>query len=269
MVYSDVAGAGIPHVSQDGEKSGATDTSMGLTNAMYRQVHDPLTYETHNMAMTLRPGEKIIRNWMGGENMIMIRGITFRMAMSGPNPCTRYGSMYVYLELHFIWSLYLLFSTRSWHLVSRCWMVSHLPFMRYRHGGIYDMPERAILSTGTPYTILGGKLKATFYRGSAKEWDRVSATVISRTGPVSSTVWSAPEGVTGSINAEIDLDEILFPIGERGRHDYSVEFNFMADESNDPPTQSGLDEVELVTDIQVSSYSLPALKMANIYLLPG
>ena len=33
----------------------------------------------------------------------------------------------------------------------------------------------------------------------------------------------------------------------------------MADESNDPPTQSGLEAVELVTDIQVSSYSLPAL----------
>ena len=33
----------------------------------------------------------------------------------------------------------------------------------------------------------------------------------------------------------------------------------MANESNDPPTQSGLDAVELVTDIQVSSYSLPAL----------
>jgi hypothetical protein len=38
-----------------------------------------------------------------------------------------------------------------------------------------------------------------------------------------------------------------------------VDFNFMADEQNDPPTQSGLESVELVTDIQVSAYSLPAL----------
>ena len=131
--------------------------------------------------------------------------------------------------------------------------------IRHRHGGIYDFPERAILSTETPYTILGGTIKATLYRGGAKEWDRLSATIFSTTGPVRNRAWSAPEGVTGHMDAEIDLDKVLFPSGERGRHEYAVEFNFMADERNDPPTQSGLEAVELVTDIQVSSYSLPAL----------
>ena len=33
----------------------------------------------------------------------------------------------------------------------------------------------------------------------------------------------------------------------------------MANEANNPPTQSGLDALEVVTDIQVSAYSLPAL----------
>jgi hypothetical protein len=61
------------------------------------------------------------------------------------------------------------------------------------------------------------------------------------------------------MEADIDLDKTLFPTGERGRRDWSVEFNFTANEANDPPTQSGIEEVELVTDIQVSSYSLPAL----------
>ncbi|MDP6040662.1 MAG: fibronectin type III domain-containing protein [Candidatus Latescibacteria bacterium] len=72
-------------------------------------------------------------------------------------------------------------------------------------------------------------------------------------------VWIAPEGVTGSIDAEIDLDEVLYPSGERGRHDHTLEFNFTANEKNNPPTQSGIESLEIVTDIQVAPNSLPAL----------
>lgn len=259
-IYSDVAG-GNPHLSQDGEKIRGYRYFHGADECYVQTGYDRFTYETHDMAMTLRPGEKIIRNWMGGEKYYDYErhNINLESGNEWAKPM-RYGSGQLIWkpDLHskLVPSFFNTELAPGFEVLD-----GHSPavHVRYKHGGIYDMPERAILSTETPYTILGGKLKATFYRGSAKEWDRVSATVISRTGPVSSTVWSAPEGVTGSINAEIDLDEILFPQGERGRHDYSVEFNFMAGESNDPPTQSGLDEVELVTDIQVSSYSLPAL----------
>lgn len=259
-IYTDVEG-GNPHVSQDGEKIRGYRYFHGADECYVQTGYDRFTYEPHSMAMILRPGEKLIRNWKGGEkyydyerhNNKLERGYEWAKPI-------RYGyGQLVWkpdLKSELTPSFFNKNQAPGFEVLDGQTPAVHV---RHKHGGIYDYPERAILFTETPYTILGGKLKATFYRDAATEWDRVSATVLSTTGPVSKRVWSAPEGITGRIDAEIDLDKVLFPSGERGRHDYTVEFNFMANEANIPPTQSGLDAVELVADIQVSSYSLPAL----------
>jgi hypothetical protein len=259
-IYTDVEGNN-PHVSQDGEKIRGYRYFFGPAECFLQTGYDRFTYEPHDMSMTLRPGEKLIRNWKGGEkyydyerhNKVFERGVDYAKPV-------RYGDGKIIwkpdLKSELAPSFFNSDQAPGFEVLDGQKPAVHV---RHQHGGIYDFPERAILTTNTPYTILGGFLKATFYRGNAREWDRLSATIYSTTGPVKNTVWTAPEGATGDIDAEINLDKVLFPSGERGRHDYSVEFNFMADESNDPITQSGLDAVELVTDIQVSSYSLPAL----------
>jgi hypothetical protein len=259
-VYTDVEG-NRPYVSQDGVKIRGYRYFFGPDECFIQTGYDRFTYEPHDMAMTLRPGEKLLRNWKGGEKYYDYQRHNKRFE-SG----TEYAKPVCYGDGQIIWKPDLksemapTFFNRDQApgfevLDGRAPSVH----VRHRHGGIYDFPERAILSTKTPYTILGGNLKATFYRGAPREWDRLSATVYSTTGPVNRKIWNVPEADTGYIDTEIDLDQVLFPSGERGRHDYSVEFNFMADERNDPPTQSGLESVELVTDIQVSAYSLPAL----------
>ena len=259
-IYTDVEGNN-PHVSQDGEKIRGYRYFFGPDECFLQTGYDRFTYEPHSMAMTLRPGEKLIRHWKGGEKYYEYERHN-RNLESGNEEAKpmRYGDGQLVwkpdLKSELTPSFFNKDQAPGFEVLDGRKPAVHV---RHKHGGIYNFPERAILSTETPYTILGGTIKATFYRGAAKEWDRVSATVISRTGPVSSTVWRAPEGVTGYMDAEIDLDQVLFPSGERGRRDYSVEFNFMADERNNPPTQSGLEAVELVADIQVSSYSLPAL----------
>jgi len=259
-IYSDVEGNN-PQISQDGEKIRGYRYFFGPDECFLQTGYDRFTYKPHSMAMTLRPGEKLIRNWKGGEkyydyerhNRRLETGYVWAKAM-------RYGDGQLIwkpdLKSKLAPSFFNIDQAPGFEVIDGQAPAVHV---RHQHGGIYDFPERAILTTETPYTILGGKLKAKFYRGAAKEWDHISANIYSTTGPVKNRVWSPPEGVTGYIDAEIDLDKVLFPNGERGRHDYAVEFNFMADESNDPPTQSGLEAVELVTDIQVSSYSLPAL----------
>lgn len=259
-VYTDVEGNN-PHVSQDGVKIRGYRYFFGPDECFLQTTYDRFAIEPHNMAMTLRPGEKLTRNWLGGDKYYDYE--RHNRDLEGGNEWAkpmRYGDGQI------VWKPDL-----NSELTPTFFNKDQAPgfqvrdgqepavHVRHQHGGIYDFPERAILSTETPYTILGGTLKATLYRGGAKEWDRLSAMIYSTTGPVKNIVWSVPEGVTGHIDAEIDLDKVLFPSGERGRHDYLVEFNFMADERNEPPTQSGLESVELVTDIQVSSYSLPAL----------
>lgn len=259
-IYTDEAGNN-PHVSQDGEKIRGYRYFHGALECYVQTGYDRFTYEPHCMAMTLRPFEKLIRNWKGGEkyydyvrhNRRLETGYEWAKPM-------RYGDGQIIWKPDLKSALVPSFFNRNeapgFEVLNGQSPAVHVV---HKNGGIYDLPERAIISTETPYTILGGTLKATFYRGAASEWDRLTATVTSRTGPVSNRIWSAPDGVTGYIDAEIDLDKVLFPSGERGRHDYGVEFNFMANENNDPPTQSGLETLELVTDIQVSSYSLPAL----------
>ncbi len=260
IIYTD-AEEGNQKVSQDGQRIRGYRYFHGPDFCYIQTGYDRFTYETHNMAMTLRPGETLIRNWKGGEKYYDYE--RHNRSLEGGNEWAkpiRYG------DGKLIWKPDL-----KSHLVSSFFNQNQAPVfeaddgqspavhVRNRQGGIYDLPERAILSVNTPYTILGGIIKAKMYRGAATEWDRLSATINSTTGPVSRRAWTAPDGETGFIDAEIDLDKILFPSGERGRHDYSVEFNFSANESNDPPTQSGLEEVEFITDIQVSPNSLPTL----------
>ncbi len=259
-IYTDAEGNNA-YVSQDGEKIRGYRYYHGPAECFISTYYDPFTYEPHSMAMTLRPGEKIIRNWKGGDKYY-----DYERHNAGLEAGNKEAKPIRYGDGQIIWKPEL-----KSELTPSFFNKDQAPgfeindgqspaiHARHRHGGIYDFPERAILSTETPYTILGARLKAKLYRGGANDWDRLSARVVSTTGPVNSTVWSAPEGATGYIDAEINLDEALFPKGERGRHDYAVEFNFMADESNDPPTQSGLEEVEFITDIQVSTNSLPAL----------
>ena len=259
-IYTDVEGNNS-YVSQDGEKIRGYRYFFGPEECFLSTYYDPFTYEPHSMAMTLRPGEKLIRNWKGGDKYYDYERHN-RILEAGNKEAKpiRYGGGQIIwkpdLNSELTPSFFNTDQAPGFEVIDGQSPAVHV---RHTHGGIYDFPERAILTTETPYTILGATLKAKLYRGGANEWDRVTARVLSRTGPVSKTVWSAPEGATGHMDAEIDLDKVLFPSGERGRRDYSVEFGFMADESNEPATQSGMDEVELITDIQVSSYSLPAL----------
>ncbi len=262
-VYTDVEG-GNPHVSQDGEKIRGYRYFHGADECYVQTGYDRFTYEPHNMAMTLRPGEKLIRNWKGGKKYYDYERHDRNLERNEWAKPMRYGDGQIIWKPDLNSRLAPSFFNQNQAPVFRV-LDGESPAVHVRHkqGGLYDLPERAILSTETPYTILGGKLKARFFRGAATDWDRVSVTVNSQTGPVSRQVWRAPKDSVGFIDAEIDLDRELFPSGERGRRDYSLEFNFTANEKNNPPTQSGLEEVELVADIQVSSYSLPALKLGR------
>jgi hypothetical protein len=250
-IYTDVADENL-HVSQDGEKIRGYRYFHGADECYITTYYDRFTYEPHSMA---------IRNWKGGEKYYDYErhNRKFESGIDYAKP-VRYGDGQIIwkpdLKSELAPSFFNKYEAPGFEVLNGQMPAVHVV---HKNGGIYDLPERAIISTETPYSILGGTLKATFYRGAATEWDRLTATVTSRTGPVSSRVWNAPEGDTGYIEAEINLDKVLFPSGERGRHDYWVEFNFMANEANNPPTQSGLDALEVVTDIQVSAYSLPAL----------
>src|SRR5690554_246186 len=65
-IYTDAEG-GNEKVSQDGIRTRGYRYFHGPDFCYIQNEYDRFTYGTHNMAMTLRPNEKLIRNWKGGE----------------------------------------------------------------------------------------------------------------------------------------------------------------------------------------------------------
>lgn len=132
-----------------------------------------------------------------------------------------------------------------------------------KHGGVYDIPSRAAFRVKTPYSILGGRLNAQVYRGDQTQWDNIAISVLSRRGTERTKIWEAPKGFIGSMDVEVDLNEVLYPSGFRARRDYEVMFELMANEKNDPATETGVESIQLTTDIQCAPNSLPALSLGK------
>ncbi|MBT5831490.1 MAG: hypothetical protein HOH77_14980, partial [Candidatus Latescibacteria bacterium] len=260
QVYTDAEGNNA-YISQDGEQIRGYRYFHGPDFCYVQEDYDRFTYEPHTMAMTLRPGEILKRNWKGNDTFFDHKRHKNRYEQGNKEAIPiRYGNGQIIWRPNLMSELAPTFINKNQAPVFMIHDGQHPPLhVRNKQGGLYDFEERVIIKTETPYTIIGGKVKARLYRGAATMWDRLSFSIKSTTGALRKRIWTAPEDVTGSIDAEVDLDDALYPTGERGRHDHTLEFNFAANEKNDPPTQSGIESIEIVTDIQVAPNSLPAL----------
>ncbi|HUU26384.1 MAG TPA: transglutaminase-like domain-containing protein [archaeon] len=239
-----------------------------------QEYYDFFTYEPHTMAMTIRPNEKLIRNWKGGSRFYDFRRHLAQYERD-PQPWRkpiRYGSGQI------VWTPDLKSKAARACLSGEVRELQGDYFtvfsyenglepaihVKHKQGGVYDTPSFAMFAVRTPYTVTGGRLKAKVYRGASTEWDRVNVLVSNDPrGGDREQVWEAPEGATGSMDVDVSLDGVLYPAGERGRHVYAVRFEFSANEKNDPPTQSGVESLQMITDIQCAPNSLPTLSLGN------
>ncbi|MEA2063206.1 MAG: transglutaminase-like domain-containing protein, partial [Gemmatimonadota bacterium] len=236
--------------------------------------YDYYTCEPHSMAMTLRPNEKLIRNWKGGDKYYDYKRHNARYARE-PKPTRRpirYGDGKI------IWKPDLtgenagdLLGGEAPTIESEYYTkffiedgVRPAIHVKHKHGGVYDTQSFAMFSIHTPYTIIGGGLKARVYRGAATDWDRLGLWVGNHPrGRERKKVWGAKQGETGYMDLDLNLDEALYPSGNRGAHNFSARFQFSANEANDPPTQTGIESVKLTADIQCAPNSLPALSLGR------
>ena len=260
-VYEDVEG-GNAYVSQDGIRQRGFRYFHDDYFCYVQSDYDPWMNPVHTMAYTLRPQEKLIRNWKGGQKYYNHKVKQEQFARSGGEEVLpiRYG------DGSFVWTPDMTDENFPLYLNQ-----NYAPGYQVRDGEFppvhtvmkqsddYDFLTRSIFEVNSPWPIIGGTLKARLYRGGSSKWDRLQAMLYSPDGPVSERLWRAPRGESGSFDVDVSLDEPLYPTGERGRHNYHIDFQFAADRSNDPPTQSGVEQVELTTDIQVAPNSLPAL----------
>jgi Transglutaminase-like superfamily len=189
----------------------------------------------HTMAMTLRPNEKLIRNWKGGPKFYDYQWHNARRGkFNRPwmNPINLGGG-------RLVWTL--------------------------NRAEIKDngFTNNDIFRVRTPYTILGGKLRASVSLTDSEESKNTGFWIGSEHGLSPEKIWVAPENASGSMEVELDLSEQLYPTGDRGRREYSIRFASGLNEPHESPDRVIVDSIELITDIQCAPNSLPALSLGH------
>ena len=209
QLYTDVED-GSPYLSQDGERMRGYRYYFGSDFCYVQEDYDRFTHGEHSMAMSLRPGEILTRNWKGGDKFYDHDRHKGRFDRGNREALPiRYGDGQIIWKPDLTSALTPTFVNKNQAPAFEIHDGQHPPLhVLHRQGGLYDFPERVIIGTKTPYTILGGRLKARMYRGAATDWDRLSISVKSTVGPINKLAWEAPEGVVGGIDVEIDLDDM-------------------------------------------------------------
>ena len=220
--------------------------------------YDNQMYRDYSMAITLRPGEKLIRWWeprgkfygrgwrhtpvLYANGQIVYRpdlaSEAFRESISrgGRNP----------------------FNMTS---VAADGQQPRLHVLR-KHDSVYGKPSSWWVDVRSPYTMVGGRLRARLHKGGSSRYDRLALTLSAGEGRLyRKRIWQA-DGA-GNFELELDLNEHFQRENVPPIYRYGLQLEAMAAMGGDPPVQSGVDELELVTDIQVAPKSLPALSLGT------
>jgi len=124
---------------------------------------------------------------------------------------------------------------------------------------LHTRPSRFTLPVHSPYPIVGGRLWCTLVKEGASDLDQ-AAIFFGEPGWESGDLYTFRWG-KGSKKVEMDLDSSI--LREGVTHSYSIGFNMRGAAASDLSTQAGVDQFRLVTDLQVSPHSLPALALGK------
>jgi len=226
--------------------------------------YDRELYKDYTMAIALRPGEKLLRRWqpsgkyygMGWRNrprlyangQIVYRpdlaGEAFLASIPAPaNPKTTLGNPF------------------NMTTIAADGRRPNLHVLR-KHDAVYDRPSHWGISVRSPYVIVGGHLRARLHRGGNSRYDMLQLDIAPGDWSLHRRqIWRADS--VGDLEVDLDLDEHFQRPHTPAVYNYSLQLQAMAAVGAADPVQSGIDELELVTDIQVAPKSLPRLGLGR------
>jgi hypothetical protein len=123
----------------------------------------------------------------------------------------------------------------------------------------YARPARFSIPVKSPYPVVGGRFYCTLLKEGLSKFDHASIAFGDppfRNGDLYAHRWT-----TGLQDAEIDLDGRLMK--QAPVYEYKIGFSISGNADAVPPTWSGITEFKLITDLQVSPHSLPALELGR------
>ena len=215
--------------------------------------YDEEIVKDYTMAMTLRPGERLLRWWK--PELGKHEGRERR-----PQPPERYANGQLVwepdltrmdLRPYLSVPVYGNIATRAPGGSGLAIRVADLQDKLYTRPSVFTIP------VSSPYPILGGRFMPTLVREGSGD---LISIFFGQPNWAPGDLYHA-RGEKGTAQPEIDLDP---KIGRSGViYHYGLGFAIRGNAESQPPTQAGLDGFRLVTDLQVSPHSLPALALGR------
>jgi hypothetical protein len=228
----------------------------------YKDNYEEHSYDAeiakdYTMAMTLKPGEKLVRWWTPQLGKFEGRA-------------ARPEAPQIYANGQLIWEPDL----NRVDLRPYLWVPEHhFPNVATRAEGgrspavhvadmqnsLYPNPSRFAIPISSPYPIVGGRFSCTLVKEGSSSLDS-AALYFGEPNWGSGDLYEYRTG-SGALKVSIDLDSKL--LRSHSNYDYSIGFGIGANGDNKPATQTGLDAFRSVTDLQVAPESLPALSLGT------
>jgi len=216
-------------------------------------TYDSEIAKDFTMAMSLRPGESLVRWWEP------------RLAKSerrDAKPPQRYanGQLTWAPDLKSV-KIGQFLSIPSWGNIASFADDGRKPAIHVKDLQNKEHTRPAVFSipVESAYPIVGGHLQGTLVKEGTSSLDLASV-FFGRPGWRKGDLFHAARQ-SGLTELDIDLDPNL----RKGEtlYKYEIGFAFTGNSESAPPTQAGLDSFRLVTDLQVSPHSLPALSLGK------
>lgn len=228
----------------------------------YKDNYEEHSYDAeiakdYTMAMTLKPGEKLVRWWTSQLGKFEGRD-------------ARAEAPQIYANGQLIWEPDL---TRV-DIRPYLWVPEHhFPNIATRaedgqspavhvadmQNSLYPNPSRFAIPVTSPYPIVGGRFTGTLVKEGRSSLDSASI-YFGEPGWGSGDLYEYRWG-SGAEKVSVDLDSKL--LRSHSNYRYSVGFGIGAGGDNKPATQTGLGAFRSETDLQVAPESLPALSLGS------
>ena len=228
----------------------------------YKDNYEEHSYDTeiakdYTMAMTLKPGERLVRWW------------TPRLGKF-EGRAARPEAPQIYANGQLIWEPdltrvdlrpYLWVPEHHFPNVATRAEDGHSPAVHVAdmQNPLYPNPSRFAIPITSPYPIVGGRFTGTLLKEGSSSLDAV-AIYFGEPNWGSADLYEYRSG-GGAQNVSIDLDSKL--LHSHSNYHYSIGFGIGANADNKPVTQTGLDAFRSETDLQVAPESLPALSLGT------
>lgn len=227
--------------------------------------YDEWIYEDHDMNLTLRPHEKLVRWWTP-----VLRKYFDQQSTHEP-------PLYANGQLVFSPD----FSRYSYDDDIRVRNIAlevadgRAPQVHVAQpqDARYDRPSSLRIPMRSPYVIVGGHIDTTYYKGGTGALDGVALSVdLDPTFHRQKALWRYYGWAHGQGHSRAVFDSWVLKDGPQGTYELEAEYSISASaETIDRPHQyplvyggqSGLDRVEIVADLQVNPRSLPALSLGR------